>query len=87
MNNLNVFIAEYVLFYTDSDKLSNSEFDYLFSLSNINDYFQNGNCSDTSNNLQKIYNNGKSIGKLLSMKNLVSSQKNNNEKDLNIFIH
>ena len=87
LNNLNVFIAEYVLFYTDSDKLSNSEFDYLFSLSNINDYFQNRNCSDTSNNLQKIYNNGKSIGKLLSMKNLVSSQKNNNEKDLNIFIN
>ena len=76
MNNSNNFIAENVLFYID-EKISSSEFDYLFSLQYIKDYFHKRNINEFLTRNQNIYKNNKSIGIIFFVKNILPSKKGN----------
>ena len=84
MNNSNNFIAENVLFYIN-EIISSSEFDYLFNLQYIKEYFQKRNINEFLTRYQNIYKNNKSIGIIFFVKNILPSKKGN--KDLSGFIN
>ena len=85
LNKLNYFIPENVLFYEGSENISFSEFELLFKLSNVKDYFQTRKMSDVSNNVKEIYKNNNLTGRLLIVQNPIPSKKG--FKDLNVFIN
>ena len=84
INNLKIFISEYVLFYNNNEKkLYEKEFNALLNSNDINVFFSERNCKNSAVFIQKINKNNNNIGNLLIVKNCPLEYK----KDLNQFIN